>query len=885
MKFKLKAISAATIGAVSVAAAATLLAGQAMAQTPTPTPQKIEKIEVTGSNIKRVDTETVSPVQIITREEIQATGKNTIAEVLRDLPINSGNAFNEQFTNSFSPGASGVSLRGLGQKNTLTLINGRRQASYGFAQNLQDTYVDLNSIPASAVDRIEVLKAGASHIYGSDAIAGVVNVILRKDYRGIELSGTAGTSSEGGANEYRTNLSAGFGDLAKDRFNALVSIDYFKRDLLLASDRDYTRNLDFRQYAAGDLIRSTLATYFPFGTAAAAPNPNRIAFAGCTGEVLTPQQINVFSTLRGNTCVYNSAQYQTLFPRSERIGAISRGTFDVSANVQIFAEAGYSKNKTFQTFTPAFINTANVAFNAQTGGVSTILGLLPATSPYAYRLNGVPVASQFVYTFTDIGGRDAEIESESTRLLFGAKGAIGKWDWEAAGTVARNEVTQINFNRINRFAVERVLAGTLNYNFFNRNDPANAAALAQLRLAPFDRKAKSDLQAFDAKTSTELGQLGAGPIGLALGIETRKEKIQDRPSETLLSGAVLGQGATATDGDRRNTAVFAELNVQPVKGVEIQGAVRHERYSDFGNTTVPGIGIKWTVAPTLALRGNYSRGFRAPSLPENSRSNATFFVTVFDPVQGLNVNTAGVFQSNPGLGPEKSKNYNIGLVWDPAKDTSFLLDFYGIEQRDIVASNSFNFIVANPGLFPGQVVRDPLSGNLVSVTSKFINLALTETSGFDVEGRQRISLGEMGKLTLAANYSYIMSFKQTAAAGQDPFEGVGNNGNGSLPRYRGVISASWERGDVLVRLANRHIEGFNQAFTTPLPQQTRVASRDYQDLFVRYAGFKNLTLTASVTNLFDTQPPYDGSSGLRYDNTQYDLRGRFYNVGATYKFK
>jgi iron complex outermembrane recepter protein len=884
---KMKQLPAALISALGKGAAVTLLASPfALAQqTPPAQPAKIEKIEVTGSNIKRVDTETISPVQIITREEIQATGKNTIAEVLRDLPINSGNAFNEQFTNSFSPGASGVSLRGLGQKNTLTLVNGRRQASYGFAQNLQDTYVDLNSIPTSAVERIEILRAGASHIYGSDAIAGVVNVILRKDYTGIEISGTAGTSTEGGANEYRTNLSAGFGDLAKDRFNALVSVDYFKRDQLLASERDYTRELDFRQYAAGDLIRSTLATYFPFGASAAAPNPNRVAFPGCTGEVLTPQQINVFSTLRGTTCVYNQAPYRTLFPRSERLGAISRGTFDVSGTLQLFAEAGYSKNKTFQTFTPGFINTANVAFNAQTGGVSTILGILPANSPYAYRFNGAPVASQFVYTFTELGGRNAEIESDSTRFLVGAKGSLGKWDWEAAGTVARNEVTQTNLNGVNRFAVERILAGTLNYNFFNRNDPANAAAVNELRLKPFDRKAKSDLQAFDAKVSTELGQFGAGPVGLAFGVETRKEKIKDTPSQTLLGGFVLGQGATATDGERRNTAVFGEVNVQPVKGVEIQTAVRHERYSDFGNTTVPGVGLKWTITPNFALRGNYSRGFRAPSLPENSRSNATFFVTVFDPVQGVNVNTAGIFQSNAGLGPEKSKNYNIGAVWDPTKDTSVLLDFYGIEQRDIVASNSFNFIVANPGLFPGQVVRDPISGNLVSVTSKFINLALTETSGFDFEARHRMSLGEMGKLTFAANYSYIISFKQTAAAGLDPTEGVDSNTNGSIPRYRGVLSATWERGDWLVRLANRHQEGYEQAFTTPLPQQTKIGSRDYQDLFIRYNGIKNLSLTASVTNLLDTQPPYDGSAGLRYDNTQYDLRGRYINIGASYKFK
>ena len=170
--------------------AALIVTPMAFAQTPTP--QKVEKVEVTGSNIKRVDSETVAPVLIITREEIAASGRNTIAEVLRGLSINQGNSFNEAGgVNSFAPGASGIGLRGLGAKNTLILINGRRMAAYGFAQNISDTFVDINAIPAPAVDRIEILKAGASHIYGSDAIAGVINVILRKDFQGLELSAGA----------------------------------------------------------------------------------------------------------------------------------------------------------------------------------------------------------------------------------------------------------------------------------------------------------------------------------------------------------------------------------------------------------------------------------------------------------------------------------------------------------------------------------------------------------------------------------------------------------------------------------------------------------------------------------------------------------------------
>lgn len=232
---------------LAVAIAATFVAtGVAYAQQQ---PQKVEKVEVTGSNIKRTDVETVAPVDVITREQIEKSGQPTIAEVLRNVPANSGNSYNESFSNSFAPGASGISLRGLGQKATLVLINGRRTAGYGFAQNLQDTFVDLNSIPSAAVERIEVLKDGASAIYGSDAIAGVVNVILRKDYKGIEMSAGAGTAA--GKNDYRFSATGGFGDLGKDKFSVLGVFDYYKRDLVKLSDTDFGASRDWRGRAGG----------------------------------------------------------------------------------------------------------------------------------------------------------------------------------------------------------------------------------------------------------------------------------------------------------------------------------------------------------------------------------------------------------------------------------------------------------------------------------------------------------------------------------------------------------------------------------------------------------------------------------------------------------
>ena len=205
-------------------------------------PQKVEKIEVTGSNIKRVDAERPAPVQIITREDIERSGQTTVGEVLRNLPINSAASYDDNFTGSFARGSAGVSLRGLGQRATLTLINGRRMASLGFAQNLQDTFVDLNSIPLAAIERIEILKDGASAIYGSDAIAGVVNIILRKDFRGLELTTGYGSTRHSDGSEMRASLAGGMGDPVKQKFNVIGVLDYFKRDTIWArEDRKSTR--------------------------------------------------------------------------------------------------------------------------------------------------------------------------------------------------------------------------------------------------------------------------------------------------------------------------------------------------------------------------------------------------------------------------------------------------------------------------------------------------------------------------------------------------------------------------------------------------------------------------------------------------------------------
>ncbi|MBL8519735.1 MAG: TonB-dependent receptor plug domain-containing protein, partial [Betaproteobacteria bacterium] len=501
--------------------ALTLLPAQAQSPASAPA-QRIEKIEVTGSNIKRVDTEGVAAVQVITREEIERTGKSSVAEVIRNISSNSGNSLNEVFTNSFSPGASGVSLRGLGQKNTLVLINGRRMANYGFAQNLQDTYVDLNSIPTGAVERIEVLKDGASAVYGSDAIGGVVNVILRRDYKGGEVGGSGGTSTEGGLNEYRASLAAGFGDLGRDRYNVLATVDVFKRDLLLASERDWTARQDTRQYAGGALNWASVATY---------RRTPRVPFASCGSQnpgVLVPGA-DLAST--GTLCAYNPASLITLFPKSDRLALLGRGTVDLSADTTAFAEVSFSHNKSFQKAGPTPLSPTSVAYNPATGGVTVVNGTLPAnngSNPF-----GTPVGINYV--FFDVGPRDADIESTSHRAVAGLKGLAGRWDWEVGAGNAQNEVEQVNFNRVDRFVLTQAIANNT-YNFLNPS--AGTITAAQLRINPV-RRSTSKLDFFDAKVSSEIGALPAGPVAFAAGIEHRRESISDRPDALITNGNVL----------------------------------------------------------------------------------------------------------------------------------------------------------------------------------------------------------------------------------------------------------------------------------------------------------------------------------------------------------
>ena len=909
------------------------IAGTAVAQQQQP--QTLQRVEITGSNIKRIDAETVAPVDVITREQIERSGQPTVADVLRNLPANTGGSFGESFSNSFAPGAAGISLRGLGQKTTLVLINSRRVSGYGFAQNLQDSFVDLNSIPTSAVERIEILKDGASAIYGSDAIAGVVNIIMRRDYRGLEATLSGGRAS--GKNEYGATLTGGYGDIGANKFNVLGVLDLYKRQEILLSDTDFGKTRDYRGEAGGRNFNSltgggtwrqlnangSLSSNFRAITACVEGtiNGTEALARGLTSSQATGAATNTFCPQHTNTLL-------SAIPSTERVGFIGRGSFEFSPSLSAFVEIGLSRVKSEQTFTNPFFNS--------TGLTPTSAGL----KPFAYTINFAPnvggnpfqtaagggtaaggATARYTGSLNDLGSRNAAIQSDTGRLVAGLLYSFKNWDFDSAIGYSRNQVDADFFNRLSLTGVSAAFGvpstpqppvpvsttSTYNLDDFTQNTDA---VRNSLRVAN-SRKATSTLRFIDTKASTEIASMSlpGGPLGLALGAEVRKESLNDKPSAAATSGNILGQGSTATDGSRTSEAIFGEVRLPILKNLEAQLAARYDHYSDYGSSTVPKIGLKYTPVETLALRGNIGKGFRAPTLPEISPSTATFFVQVIDPQSDTSQQISGVFQGNPALKAEKSVSANLGIVFEPSRNFSTSLDYYWIKWKDIVQAPGFQGIVdascPNPPLgdptlpncpSTAQVLRDPITNNIVTVFNQYQNSSALYTAGLDLEMRYAVPTAAAGKFTGRFNGNYVIKYEL------DGFGGHGANGSGTtIPQIKYAAALDWEYGALSLTGRLNYTSGVRQDFlpgsffvppkNPPGPAfQTGVyptKTPDYYsiDLFGSYQITKNFKVSGSVANLLDRKPPYDPGfdSTNNYDFSQFDVRGRLFRVNLTYK--
>lgn len=834
----------------------------------------LQRVEVTGSRIKRLDAESVAPITVLTRQDIEQSGRVTVAELLRGLSANPGNSFDESQTSSWAPGAAGVGLRGLGQKNTLVLLNGRRLPVYGFAQNLQDSFVDLNTIPAAAVERIDVLKDGASALYGSDAIAGVINIITRREALRSELDLSAGGATEGGGRELRAAVTGGVSHRAQG-LSVLGSLDLFQRQGVTADQRSFSREMDFRAYPGGTLKREL------GGGTLSLPGGERRALAGCAPqERLDAALLN--PATHGTVCAINLAPYFQLSPETRRANGFARATLQLPQGLEAFGELHLSHSDTRQTFAPSTFFDLTPRFDPQGGGVRWEDVKLPVGHP----LNPQAAAPTVLrYALRELGPQNQRILSESQRLLLGLKGSLGEglqaYDWELALGTARNHIDNTQYNRVNWQELVAVIRDG-SYDF--KQPSSSQAQQERLRLNP-RREAVSRLQTLDARLSGELPWQPdwlAGPLGFALGLDARQERMQEVPDAVLAAGLVSAQGTTAVDGSRRVQALFGELSLPLSRQLELSLAGRQDHYSDFGSRFSPKISLRWQPSARWLLRGSYGEGFRAPTLPENARSGATSFSVVRDPRTGDYATIAVVYAGNPQLRAETSRSRNLGLVFAPGPDTQISLDAYHIEQQHVVGQDSLDDILAQEGSpqVAGKILRSP-QGNLLTVISQYLNQGRVAVQGADLTAQHKLQVGG-GALRLGLDWGHLARYRRSLAVDGPYGENLaGSNALAALPRNKGALWAQWEQAAWSLRAQLASVGGFRQTRATG---QSRVGDWSTLDLHGRWQAAPQLQLSASVQNLLDRDPPFDASTLVGFNTSQAHLRGRYLRLGAKLEF-
>jgi iron complex outermembrane receptor protein len=875
-------------------AAAIGLGGVALLATSPATAQDI-RVNVTGTNIKRVDTETAAPIETITREAIQQSGFQTISEVVRSITANNNGTVANEWSFGFPSGGAGVSLRGLGSNNTLVLLNGRRLANYGLADDGHYSFVDLNQVPFDAVDRIEILKDGASAIYGSDAVAGVVNIILRQQYTGFTAMGTAGTSYKGDGNQYRGSATFGMGDLTKDRYNFFVTVDAQKQEEMPSTNRRKyigTTNLEFMG------LPDTRPGNPPLGWGTTSPLGNVRPVAGndLTGPLLGGyQSLPGFCAPENQSdgfCKWDTKQFLSVQPEVQKINVFGRGTFNFTPDIQGYAELSWFQSKVDTAITPTPLRSTwpDVQNSTVISSLTTIN--LPVGHPdNPFSANGQ--GARLYYAPFDIGPRATDTTSDTQRYLAGVKGNNYGWDWDVAGLYIRSDLQYGLNGYVNYANLLQALNGQGGFGFYRvgTNAGLNNPGIYSFISPRLQYDIISENTQFDAKASRDIYKLAGGMAALAVGYEWRREEINNPGVPGTFEGNIVGLGYSAGVGSRNINALYGELYAPVLKNVEVTAAIRYDDYSDFGSTWNPKIGVKWTVVPQLVARGNYATGFRAPGLYENGNSASAGFTSYIDPVRcpvtdlpadcgaGSIVSITG---GNPNIQPEKSTNWTVGLVWEPVPAFNASIDYWNIETKNQITGGDPQLVIDNPGAFPAAVViRDPSdalpgipnSGTILSVTAPYQNLDKTKTDGIDVTARYKFAPTNWGQFTTSLEWTHILNFKRTFSNGLSQ-QFAGNHGptflssSAGTPQDKANLVLAWERGPWNVAGTVRYVGPMDDIESDENPTcltnsalgvegWCTVASFTTLDLSASYKGFKNWEIFGSVINVFNRIAPFD----------------------------
>jgi len=879
----------------SALAAGLGFSAHAIAQNADAAQAPMQRVEITGSAIKRIDAETAVPVTVIKADDLKKEGITTIEQVMANLSVSQSSTGTSQSVGASTGGASFADLRGIGANKTLVLLNGRRLANNAFDSSAPD----LNMIPFAALERVEVLRDGASSLYGSDAVGGVINFITKKNFQGGVVTFGEDTPQHAGGKSVNTNVAYGFGDLDTDRYNFSIVVDHQEQKAVTGTERPFNTRFP------GGLSSSTSpANYYQGGDSV---NPA----AGCGAPNLVSDG--------GTGCYMATSPFVDYVPRNRRDSGLLRGTFKLNANHELGLEYLTSESVVASNIAPVPYGNLYVNRTRPDGSANPFYPNDPNLDPNFTEANTpAGVLPGYVHAkWRDLpnGSRMDKNTNQQQRFVASLQGTLGAWDYNGALTWNENKVREELFGYSNgNIITQGVLDGVINP--FGDQTAAGTALLNSAALSGTVQHARGQTTGLDFHASRELGDwLGAGHnVALALGAQGNHEKFISAANTEFAEKVVASTGIdpnSFNSGSRNVYAAYAELNVPILKNLDVTASVRYDHYSDFGGTTNPKVGFTFKPARSVLLRGSYSTGFRAPSLYDvNSAQSYTNSGGTFDdpvncpggtPVPGKSraANCGQQFQvlygGNKDLQPEKSKNATLGLVIEPINNLTLGVDLWAIELKHMIGTLAAEDVFGDPTLYAGVYNRNaagdisvdgsqcPNPATCGYVDLRTQNLGGLKTNGVDLSANYRLRTAAWGNYTFGMNSTWVHKYEYQNDEGGEWHQNVGvYSGAGPVFRWQNTANLGWNKGNFAAGLTAHYKTGY-----VDVDPSNHVASYTTLDTYVSWAQKKGLGITAGIRNLADRQPPLslqDSQFQSGYDPRYTDPLGRTYYVRASYSF-
>ena len=883
--------------------------------------EELEEVVVTGSRIKRSDFTSASPITVVTGQSIVESGFSNLGEALRNQAVAGTGGFNQSSILS-GGGSSSVDLRNLGQSRVLVLINGKRVAS--FADALSNQAVDLSFVPTALIDRVDILRDGASAIYGSDAISGVINIILKERFEGLQVGATSGISGEGDGEQYATDLAIG---TTSDRGSVMIGAEYRYNNNINQQDRDWAFPAISSLNAGGAVNGSFFSpggAFFGdngtfFCTVPRAFGGDEITNVGAAGCPSTAPRQNVNDPDDVELLRYDYALRQDLITQSELYSTAGYGVYELTDNVEIFLEAQYSKR----------VGESRLDGNPGSFGTPAFPAgsVVPGTNP------NLPVPGEggsfFFRPTSTIGARVSDFEVNTTRLVGGLRGEIinedsflNNWSWELSYLYTRLDASLVtdsvwNLARFIRIADPDACAGdSLCSQVVNPSGALDVVRPGnwtpeEIQYLRQEAQATSRFQTtgFFGVASGPVFELPAGEVNVAIGFETRTDEGATKPDSITEAGESVANQVFSTDGSFDVEEYFIEIDVPILRDVpafqslDFNFQARSSDFSNFGTETVERFGLNWQIIEDLRVRATMSTAFRAPQITDLFGGGVVSFDFFTDPCPAdatgnavANCAAAGVAlgtglaaaQSavlsggNPNLDPETADTATIGIVFTPSflEGLRISIDYWDIEVDNLIGRLTSDSFVQNcfngaPGLSdPDCAQFTPVvnAAGLVfnNFTNQSVNLDSVSTDGYDFGAQYEFEVGDV-LITTDLNASYVK--ENTFAPGQG-----GADDRGSIPRIRGVFNtqASWENWDFIAR--GRYIHSLDDPRFTGDDNTfgyDGAPSHTEWDFRVRYS-FDQYTAVVGVNDAFDRDPPFIFSSGNNTDLFLYSPIGRYW---------